>query len=333
MHYLMNGVGVYDEGTGELVGAEVVAKDKAFRGVLRVLHESIGDDSNHTTMVSAKKTLRALLLLTLVNVADALSLESPMSFSWLQYVNFHGLSLRVFLLAILFCICVAAVAMMPYVEEPEPEAEVDTTAESSTRAMVYNEIAVYGFLCVCVKHSLHLINEAEFDEDHVKLGSLNAIYEVLIDAYTRFEQDGISSVNLQLMMEMHNALQCHDSDFNGFERITVEPETGFTSNVEEPEVESMLPPDPPADFALAAPAAAFEPHSPEHMALWMIRRLTERLDRAIRSGRAASTLKYVEQHEIMVQICKFCREQPERRPGVWAMMQDLTDLSSSDEET
>jgi hypothetical protein len=83
MHYLMNGVGVYDEGTGELVGAEVVAKDKAandFRGVLRVLRESIGDDSNHTTMVSAKKTLRALLLLTLVNVADALSLESPMSF-------------------------------------------------------------------------------------------------------------------------------------------------------------------------------------------------------------------------------------------------------------
>ena len=69
------------------------------------------------------------------------------------------------------------------------------------------------------------------------------------------------------------------------------------------------------------------------MALWMIQRLTECLDRAMQSGRATSALKYVEQREIMVRTCKFCTERPEQRAGIWAMMQTLSDLSNSDDES
>ena len=45
MEYLMNGVGVFDECAGELVGAEVVEREKAagdFRNVLRMMPENVG---------------------------------------------------------------------------------------------------------------------------------------------------------------------------------------------------------------------------------------------------------------------------------------------------
>ena len=74
-------------------------------------------------MVSAKKMLRALLMMTLVTTADALNLPSPMSF--LMHVQFplHGFSLAVISFLIIFFMCVSAVVMMPYVAELEPEGD------------------------------------------------------------------------------------------------------------------------------------------------------------------------------------------------------------------
>ena len=59
MRYLMHGVGVYDESAGELVGTDVVTRERAaddVRGVLRMLRESIGERSSHKTMVATKRS-------------------------------------------------------------------------------------------------------------------------------------------------------------------------------------------------------------------------------------------------------------------------------------
>eukprot|EP00435_Cladocopium_sp_Y103_P041273 s2275_g11.t1 len=162
--------------------------------------------------------------------------------------------------------------------------------------------------CNGLMHSLQLIDEVEYDQDHAKLGALHAIYDVLMDVYARFEQDGISPRNFQPIWKCTTPYDVKILIFNAFNCISVEPDSGFTSNVDEPEIESLLPPDPPDDFVLTEPAPAFEPHSPEHMVIWMIQRLTERLSSVMQSGRAASVLKYVEQRAVMVRICKFCTD-------------------------
>ena len=165
MQFLMYGVGVFDEQAGALAGAEVVEKERTasdFRGVLRMLRESVGEKSQHKVMVSAKRSLQALLLLTLVNECDALSLESPMTF--FDYFSSTIFPCMMVSLVILFFVLISAFAMMPieqvYVSEPEPEAPV------AIRTPVYNKAIVYCFLCVCVRRALELIHDAEFEEHH-----------------------------------------------------------------------------------------------------------------------------------------------------------------------
>ena len=80
MRYLMHGVGVYDESAGELVGADVVTRERAaddVRGVLRMLRESIGERSSHKTMVATKRSLQTLLLLSLVHSTRRLEPDEP----------------------------------------------------------------------------------------------------------------------------------------------------------------------------------------------------------------------------------------------------------------
>ena len=92
-----------------------------------------------------------------------------------------------------------------------------------------------------------------------------------------------------------------------------------------------MPPDLPG-AELDTPAAPFEPHSREDMAMWLITRLTEKLSRAVQRGDAERALKCLEQRQIMVNLCKSCSENLSERPAVWCMMQTLTDLSDSEDE-
>ena len=148
-----------------------------------------------------------------------------------------------------------------------------------------------------------------------------------------FESDGINTGNLRSMMEMHYALlQRHDPQFDAFNLISVVRETGFEQGKGEPDCESLLPLDPPADPIHETPAEPYQPHSPEHMALWLIERLSERITRCVQSGRAARVLQCVEQRQVMVALCKYCENNPEQRPAVWSMMQTLSDLSDSEDE-
>ena len=256
MRYLMHGVGVYDENLGELVGTDVVTKERAsddFRGVLRMLRESIGERANHKTMVATKRSLQTLLLLSLVHSTDALSLTSPIPFSVLEQLQLHGLSCWMASMVILyFMLATLLIAMPPrrdMWDEPEPEdAPSSAAASSSSPAPTYNKVAVYCFLCICLRHSLELIDDVETESDTAKTSALNATHDVLMDVFSLFERDGISPASLQLVKDMHSALNRHDPNFNAGDFMTVEPVSGFKTSTSEPEIESLLPPDPPDDF-------------------------------------------------------------------------------------
>ena len=113
--------------------------------------------------------------------------------------------------------------------------------------------------------------------------------------------------------------------------MTVEPDSGFTTSTSEPEIESLLPPDPPDDFFAEEMAPPYEPRSPEHMTMWMTQRLAEKLRYEMECGYPEGAMKHVERRQIMANLCRFCNERPEQRLEVWKMMQSLTDISSDEE--
>ena len=146
--------------------------------------------------------------------------------------------------------------------EPEPE------AETAIQAPVYNKAVVYCFLCVCVRRTLELIDDAEFDENHEQVGSLPAIHEVLMNTFEAFERNGITASNLGALMEMHSALQRHDAEFNALNFMSVESDADFTEPMEETEIESLLPFDPPSDLHLEELGEPYAPRNPEHINIW-----------------------------------------------------------------
>ena len=133
-------------------------------------------------------------------------------------------------------------------------------------------------------------------------------------------------------MQTHDNLRAIDTNFNAVDLLSLAPEDGFSHLGDEPEVESFIVPGAPEHFRVEEMAEPFQPRNPEHMALWMVERLTERLGRATRRGLSSKVQRYVPLREAMVRICRFCVERSDQRGQVWAMMQSLTDLSSSDED-
>eukprot|EP00435_Cladocopium_sp_Y103_P030915 s347_g7.t1 len=165
-------------------------------------------------------------------------------------------------------------------------------------------------------------------------GPLNAIYDIFFDPFNLFESDGITQANLRSLMEMHSALQTINSEFNAFALIFAEvsTEAAFEQDTAEPECESLLLPDPHPGVEFVIAAAPYEPRSPEHMAMWLISKLTEKLSRAVQRGDAERALRGVEQRQVLVDICKYCDENPDKRTAVCCMMQNLAALSDSEDE-
>ena len=211
-----------------------------------------------------------------------------------------------------------------YLAEPDPEAEIGPSR-------TFHKKTVYCFLSVCVGYTLRLLDAAEFDGYQRKAETLNGICDSLESSFVVFERDGISAENLQVM-QTHDNLRETDTNFNAFDLLSVAPEDGFSHLRDEPEVESFIVPDSPGHLRVENMAEPFQPRSPEHMALWMVERLTERLGRAMRRGLCSKVQRYVSLREVMVRIRCFCVERSDQRGQVWAMMQSLTDLSNSDED-
>eukprot|EP00435_Cladocopium_sp_Y103_P049927 s1227_g15.t1 len=315
MHSLMHGVGVFNEDAGELVGQEVVDHEKSkpdFKGVLRMLCESAGGGRDRKSLVSAKQTLRMLFLTMMVSLSFWM-LAAPIT----------------------FCMF-AAVFMMPCQfgdsAETEPEVDVETPGESFEMVRSYNKETAHCFLCLCIGHTLKLLSDAEFDEDRATEKRLNGTYDSLENIFTLFEGDGVSASNLRAVVQIHDNLRELDSNFNAFEFLSVAPEDGFSQTPNEPETETSLSPEPPADFDVESMGGPFEPRNPEDLVLWVIVRLSERLKPAMLQGLRSKVQRCVAQREIMMNLCRYRQENPEKRREAWITMQNLSDLSSSDDE-
>ena len=137
-HHLMHTIGVLDEDANELVGSEVVQRERSrqdFKNVLRFLCDSSGGGRDRGIVVSSKHALKLLLLTMMVDTADALSLPmNPMvSMFW---PHLGSLSLWILAAPITFCIFGAVFIMMPsqFEDSAELEPQVGTSGETSLSA-------------------------------------------------------------------------------------------------------------------------------------------------------------------------------------------------------
>ena len=76
MEYLMRMVGIYNESTNELVGTDVHMRDQqgeSVSQVLRLMIQSSGELPTHKSVMSAKRSLQFIMLMTMMTEADALS--------------------------------------------------------------------------------------------------------------------------------------------------------------------------------------------------------------------------------------------------------------------
>ena len=336
MHYLMHGIGVFDEDANELVGVEVVQREKSrqeFNSVLRVLCDSTGGRSRESVR-STKHALKLLLLTMLVDSADALSLPTNVSpIVSVFWPCLQGLSFWMLGVPIIVCIC-AAVFMMPshVGDSVEPDPEAESSDVNSGSAVTFNSEAAYCFLALCIGHSLRLLVDAEFDQDNAREDQLNQIYDALENVFTLFEADGVSADSLRMMLQIHDTLQGLDSSFNAFDLLDISTESDFHAPAGEPEIESYLAPDPPADFDVNEIAGPYEPGSPEDMAQWMALRISQRLKPAMLEGLSSKVQKHVARRQIMRNLIKYCDENPVQRKEIWSMMQTIEDISGSEDE-
>ena len=101
---------------------------------------------------------------------------------------------------------------------------------------------------------------------------------------------------------------------------------------DEPEVEACIPDDMPEEYNAMEIAPPFEQNSPEHMAQWMIGRLTKRLAEYVEAGNTQKVKIYVERRQIMVSVIKTCREDPVQRPNALYMTNSILDISDDESE-
>ena len=106
---------------------------------------------------------------------------------------------------------------------------------ASRQVPVYNKAALYCSICLCVRRTLELIDNAEFDENHEQVGPFSAIHEVLVNTFAVFERDGITAGNFGSLMEMYSVLRRHDADFNASNLMSVESDADFIEPMGEPE--------------------------------------------------------------------------------------------------
>ena len=76
----------------------------------------------------------------------------------------------------------------------------------------------------------------------------------------------------------------------------------------------------------------FEHNSPEHMAQWMIERLSKRLVNHVEAGNVQKVKIYVERRQIMTSVLNTCRRDTMQRPNALYMMNSILDISDDESE-
>ena len=212
--------------------------------------------------------------------------------------------------------------------EPEPEAE----AEASP-LQTFNGVKLYVFLAACSEHALQL--QSSDDSEVAEQGG--HLYQVVMDCFNGTEENGMGQNSVNIAMFAYDCLQNVDPTFTvDFNALDIE---NFNTGVlTEPDVEDMLPPDMDDEYAKIVLPEPFEEYSPEHMALWMIGRLSKRIKQCVEEGDTERCRRNAERRHIMVNVLKICRRDPSQRHRAAYMMQTIEDISpdgrdESDENT
>ena len=101
---------------------------------------------------------------------------------------------------------------------------------------------------------------------------------------------------------------------------------------DEPELEAHIPDEMPEEYLTMRIPPPFEHNSPEHMAQWMIERLSKRLVKHVEAGNVQKVKIYVERRQIMTSVLNTCRRDPMQRPNALYMMNSILDISDDESE-
>eukprot|EP00438_Fugacium_kawagutii_P000944 Skav228066 [mRNA] locus=scaffold2067:317288:317533:- [translate_table: standard] len=72
--------------------------------------------------------------------------------------------------------------------------------------------------------------------------------------------------------------------------------------------------------------------SPEHICLWMIEQLTQRIATGMRDGNVRKVERNTARRQIMVQVFKICRRDPSQRHRAMFMLTEATHVSSDEDD-
>ena len=286
-------------------------------------------------MKESKQVLRLLMMAMMIVTSDTVSLSEIMSpLPTMFNLNSSIACLAVFLSIVCLAIFLSMLLHMNYPssgnEEPEP------VAETQPVAMCYDTVKVYEFLCKCVQEANDLLYDCETkrnDFSENERHDVSTILAALLELYNEFEENGLVKEKVDEMLFLHESLQKHGDEFNAFTRKYGEC-IDLQSDPDEPEptAEDLIPLDVPESFLWEELAPPFQPRSPEHMCLWMINRLTSRITACMKNGLYKQVRKNTARRQIMVSVCKLCKQNPTLRHRAQWMMMHITDVSDSDDD-
>ena len=126
-----------------------------------------------------------------------------------------------------------------------------------------------------------------------------------MDCFHGAAENGMDQSSVDHAMFVYERLQSLDSTFVvGF--VALDVENFNTGILTEPDVEDMLPPDMDDEYAIIVLPDHFEQLSPEHMAMWMISRLSKRIKECSEEGDTEHCRRNSERRQIRVNVLKIC---------------------------
>ena len=127
-----------------------------------------------------------------------------------------------------------------------------------------------------------------------------------MECFKTFESDGMTSNKVDDLLTLVQQFAELDESFVDQQCAHQE----FMLTGDQPECEACIPPSMPDEYLWYEVPTPCEEHSPEHMAEWMIGRLTKRLAEYIKIGDIHKMKIYVERRQIMNAVIRVCQREP-----------------------
>ena len=301
--------------------------------VSRVISSELGGNSSPLPNLSSvsKQVLRVLATYSLLSMAECYSFSAVENMLSDVVQGAEALSLWPMNLLGLFCIigCIlwyfVFCSMVP-AELGEPEGEPDTLSQHQRLQEhgMYNEALVYGFISACIARvDVIRCSSNEYPNIEQRLTTMDA---QLMESFQTFERDGMNSTNVDELLNLVQGFSEIDETFVNQHCAHQE----FLLNGDEPDCEDFIPREMPEEYQWYEIPDPFELNSPEHMAQWMVERLTGRLAGIVESGNIYRVKMYVERRRIMHAVINACRRDPAQRRRALYMMNNITDISDSE---